>query len=659
MTTAVAGDSVKSSVGIMRKRLEPCHVPARRPSPRPVASVEVCSATSAILTCGAQNRDVLRARSVYTGTLLTAVVLRSRWRHVALASTALASTALATVLALDGTESSASVPTSPPGDPWTVTDVVDGDTIDVAQGADDDGPLHRHQHTGSGRVLGRRGHAPLAELLGAGPVRLERDVSDLDQFGRVLRYVIDADGDDVGALLIEQGAALARSYPPDTASDDRYAPRRRRLARGRGLWAAAMRAVAASHDHRRTPVDRRHRAPSRCGRRRQLNLNDEWVRFTNTGSGAPRPDGWTVRDESSSHRYHVRRPGPRSRRERRHPVQRLWHGQRRQRHWCITVSAVWNNGGDTVLLLDPHGNVVGRGATESQRSRDDGQGVIHAADGVGDVVGGSLGGAATAPEHRGSTPGVEGGSQQATEHPGVLGELDRLAVALAGSPSSQKRCSAIVVGTSDACDTTDASRGTNPRAIRIPAPICTPALILTSVSGFPPRPRDSPIGAATSATVRAVGCGDRKALIPPTMKGAAKKWSEQRAQIEHEGRYPLDHPMQTRTRPRPDGYPGRGGYVDIRQRGSCHGLGCRGHRRAPDGALRQDGVTEEASRAVEANIPVAVRAHVDRVAAGRRAVQVASAARLAGPHGQWRTPGPVPHLRWPPLVGQPVVEGDG
>ena len=34
------------------------------------------------------------------------------------------------------------------------------------------------------------------------------------------------------------------------------------------------------------------------------NLNDEWVRFTNTGA-VPCPDlaGWTVRDESSSNRY--------------------------------------------------------------------------------------------------------------------------------------------------------------------------------------------------------------------------------------------------------------------------------------------------------------------------------------------------------------------
>jgi micrococcal nuclease len=28
------------------------------------------------------------------------------------------------------------------------------------------------------------------------------------------------------------------------------------------------------------------------------------------------------------------------------------------RYWCNTDSAVWNNGGDTVFLLDPVGNIA-------------------------------------------------------------------------------------------------------------------------------------------------------------------------------------------------------------------------------------------------------------------------------------------------------------
>jgi hypothetical protein len=28
------------------------------------------------------------------------------------------------------------------------------------------------------------------------------------------------------------------------------------------------------------------------------------------------------------------------------------------RYWCVSGSAIWNNGGDTAFLLDPVGNVV-------------------------------------------------------------------------------------------------------------------------------------------------------------------------------------------------------------------------------------------------------------------------------------------------------------
>jgi len=125
------------------------------------------------------------------------------------------------------------------GDPWLVTEVVDGDTIDVAQG-----PrtmtvrLVGINAPESGECWSDEATAALTELVGRGPVWLTVDVSDLDRYGRSLRYVVNAEGEDVGARLIEQGAAIATSYPPDTANDARYAllEEAARLA-GRGLWA--------------------------------------------------------------------------------------------------------------------------------------------------------------------------------------------------------------------------------------------------------------------------------------------------------------------------------------------------------------------------------------------------------------------------------------
>jgi endonuclease YncB( thermonuclease family) len=99
------------------------------------------------------------------------------------------------------------------GDPWLVTEVVDGDTIDVAQG-----PrtmtvrLIGINAPESGECWADEAAAALGELVGRGPVWLTLDVSGLDLYGRALRYVVNGDGDDVGARLVEQGAAIATSW---------------------------------------------------------------------------------------------------------------------------------------------------------------------------------------------------------------------------------------------------------------------------------------------------------------------------------------------------------------------------------------------------------------------------------------------------------------
>jgi Lamin Tail Domain len=68
-------------------------------------------------------------------------------------------------------------------------------------------------------------------------------------------------------------------------------------------------------------------------------------------------DGWTVRDESATHRYTfsnlVVPPAG---------AVTLHTGcgidMQAGRFWCNVDSAVWNNAGDTVFLLDPAGNIV-------------------------------------------------------------------------------------------------------------------------------------------------------------------------------------------------------------------------------------------------------------------------------------------------------------
>ena len=73
-------------------------------------------------------------------------------------------------------------------------------------------------------------------------VFLERDVSETDRFGRLLRYVWTRDGDDwlfVNVALVQRGYAQAVTFPPDVRHADAFLAAQRDAAQaGRGLWSA-------------------------------------------------------------------------------------------------------------------------------------------------------------------------------------------------------------------------------------------------------------------------------------------------------------------------------------------------------------------------------------------------------------------------------------
>lgn len=69
-------------------------------------------------------------------------------------------------------------------------------------------------------------------------VRLEKDVSETDQYGRLLRYVY-VGSLFVNAELVRQGYAAAVVFPPDVAYADLFAQLQNEAQlEGRGLWAA-------------------------------------------------------------------------------------------------------------------------------------------------------------------------------------------------------------------------------------------------------------------------------------------------------------------------------------------------------------------------------------------------------------------------------------
>ncbi len=110
-------------------------------------------------------------------------------------------------------------PPSTPGEGElaTVLEVLDGDTIDVAL----DGETYRVRYIGVNtperdEVCFDEARAANTLLVGGQRVRMLGDISETDQYGRLLRYVYVGDL-FVNAKLVELGMAEARAYPPDVA----------------------------------------------------------------------------------------------------------------------------------------------------------------------------------------------------------------------------------------------------------------------------------------------------------------------------------------------------------------------------------------------------------------------------------------------------------
>lgn len=105
-----------------------------------------------------------------------------------------------------------------------VTRVVDGDTIIVNL----NGTEERLRYIGMDTPETDEPYFDQATeanrlLVDGQTVRLVRDVSNRDRYGRLLRYVYLPDGTFVNAALVRQGWARAAAYPPDTAHADEFA----------------------------------------------------------------------------------------------------------------------------------------------------------------------------------------------------------------------------------------------------------------------------------------------------------------------------------------------------------------------------------------------------------------------------------------------------
>ena len=125
-----------------------------------------------------------------------------------------------------------------------VVRIVDGDTIVVRL----DGRQERVRYIGVNtpesvdprrpvQCFGKDAAERNRALVEGQTVWLEKDVSDADQYGRLLRYVYTTDGQLVNATLIDEGYARVVTFPPDVRHVDRlHALEREARGAGCGLW---------------------------------------------------------------------------------------------------------------------------------------------------------------------------------------------------------------------------------------------------------------------------------------------------------------------------------------------------------------------------------------------------------------------------------------
>jgi endonuclease YncB( thermonuclease family) len=259
-----------------------------------------------------------------------------------------------------GADDTTTAPTAPP----VTTDVPEGDTAVLVRGLD--GDSFRVEVDGSedevrlaginapegGECYGDEARRTLLDLIEDVPLTLVRAGDEArDRFGRRLDLVYAA-GLLVNAEMVRRGAAMA--YHGDLAvTPDLLAATEAAWTARLGMWAPDACGPAATAPVRVTAV-----VADPPGRDEE-NANAETVQITNEGTTSLDLTGWVLRDETSSNRYtfsgDVVLSGAGS------LVVHSGCGAdtATDLFWCADFP-VWSNGGDTVLLLDPRGNVADR-----------------------------------------------------------------------------------------------------------------------------------------------------------------------------------------------------------------------------------------------------------------------------------------------------------
>ena len=222
-----------------------------------------------------------------------------------------------------------------------VKEVIDGDTIILSNG--EKVRLIGVNTPEYGRYYFEEARE-LMEILTLGKeVMLERDITDRDKYGRLLRYVY-VNGLFVNLEMIERGFANAYTYPPDVKYTEKFLEAER-YARSNdiGLWERSKITIVK--------IDINYDAEGNDNQ----NLNDEYVIIENISSKDVNIGDWTVKD-SATNIYKFC-----SFLFKKDSIIYLFSGSGIDSggnfYWGCT-RAVWNNNHDTLYLRDDEGLLV-------------------------------------------------------------------------------------------------------------------------------------------------------------------------------------------------------------------------------------------------------------------------------------------------------------
>lgn len=189
-------------------------------------------------------------------------------------------------------------------------------------------------------------------------VELESDVTNEDKYGRLLRYVYLPDGQMVNAQLVLLGLAAAQAYSPDTKYQSIFEANQGVAIGARiGLWAPTPTAPigAGGEPSGNVQIDPSCSQFNAPGDDNQ-NKNKEYVCFVNTGPGNTHLLGWQVHDEYGwTYQFpdFILGSGEKVR-----VITGCGSDTASELYWCKEETAVWNNSGDCVYLVNADGNGV-------------------------------------------------------------------------------------------------------------------------------------------------------------------------------------------------------------------------------------------------------------------------------------------------------------